>query len=107
MAQVIEIKTVRGAEMMFRGKIGNQVFQVRNGKQIDRTPGAVCHSDASDSAAHTRTMGVVAKGMESRLVQVQRKEIQHVTRVRLCTAVQGMDVSAGLKTREQDEENAD
>ena len=34
MAQVIEIKTVRGAEMMFRGKIGNQVFQVRNGKQI-------------------------------------------------------------------------
>ena len=34
MAQVIEIKTVRGMEMMFRGKIGNQVFQVRNGKQI-------------------------------------------------------------------------
>ena len=29
MAQVIEIKTVRGMEMMFRGKIGNQVFQVR------------------------------------------------------------------------------
>ena len=34
MAQVIEIKTVRGAEIMLRGKLGNQVFQVRNGKQI-------------------------------------------------------------------------
>ena len=34
MAQVIEIKTVRGAEMMLRGKLGNQVFQVKNGKQI-------------------------------------------------------------------------
>ena len=34
MAQVIEIKTVRGAEIMFRGKLGDQVFQVRNGKQI-------------------------------------------------------------------------
>ena len=28
MAQVIEIKTVRGAEMMLRGKLGNQIFQV-------------------------------------------------------------------------------
>ena len=34
MAQVIEIKTVRGAEIMLHGKLGNQVFQVRNGKQI-------------------------------------------------------------------------
>ena len=34
MAQVIEIKTVRGAEMMLRGKLGNQIFQVKNGKQI-------------------------------------------------------------------------
>ena len=28
MAQVIEIKTVRGAEMMLRGKLGNRIFQV-------------------------------------------------------------------------------
>ncbi len=28
MAQVIEIKTVRGAEMMLRGKFGNLIFQV-------------------------------------------------------------------------------
>ena len=34
MAQVIEIMTNSGAEMMLRGKLGNQVFQVRNGKQI-------------------------------------------------------------------------
>ena len=34
MAQVIEIMTKSGAEMMLRGKLGNQVFQVRNGKQI-------------------------------------------------------------------------
>ena len=34
MAQVVEIKTVRGAEMMLRGKLGDQVFQVRNGRQI-------------------------------------------------------------------------
>ena len=34
MAQVSEIKTVRGTEMMLRGKLGDQVFQVRNGKQI-------------------------------------------------------------------------
>ncbi len=29
MAQVIEIKTVRGAEMMLRGKLGNRIFQVK------------------------------------------------------------------------------
>ena len=34
MAQVIEIMTNSGAEMMLRGKLGNQVYQVRNGKQI-------------------------------------------------------------------------
>ena len=34
MAQVIEIMTKSGAEMMLRGKLGNQIFQVRNGKQI-------------------------------------------------------------------------
>lgn len=34
MAQVIQIKTAGGAGMMLRGKLGNQVFQVRNGKQI-------------------------------------------------------------------------
>ena len=34
MAQVIEINTVRGAEMMLCGKLGNQIFQVKNGKQI-------------------------------------------------------------------------
>ena len=34
MAQVIEINTVRGAEMMLRGKLGNRIFQVKNGKQI-------------------------------------------------------------------------
>ena len=34
MAEVIEIKTARGVEMMLRGKLGNQVFQVRNGKQV-------------------------------------------------------------------------
>ena len=34
MAQIVEIKTVRGAEMMLRGKLGNRIFQVKNGKQI-------------------------------------------------------------------------
>ena len=34
MAQVIQIKTAGGAGMMLRGKLGDQVFQVRNGKQI-------------------------------------------------------------------------
>ena len=34
MAQVIQIKTAGGAGMMLRGKLGNQIFQVRNGKQI-------------------------------------------------------------------------
>ena len=30
----IEVKTARGAGMMLRGKLGNQVFQIRNGKQV-------------------------------------------------------------------------
>ena len=34
MAQVIEVKTARGTGMMLRGKLGNQVFQIRNGKQV-------------------------------------------------------------------------
>ena len=29
MAQIVEIKTVRGAEMMLRGKLGNRIFQIR------------------------------------------------------------------------------
>ena len=34
MAQVIQLKTAGRAGMMLRGKLGNQIFQVRNGKQI-------------------------------------------------------------------------
>ena len=34
MAEVITAKSFGGARMMIRGKLGNQVFQVRNGKQI-------------------------------------------------------------------------
>ncbi|MBQ8938852.1 MAG: hypothetical protein IJ047_01340 [Paludibacteraceae bacterium] len=34
MAQVIQIKTAGGVGMMLRGKLGDQIFQVRNGKQI-------------------------------------------------------------------------
>ena len=34
MAEVINVKTLGGARMLIRGKLGNQVFQVRNGKQI-------------------------------------------------------------------------
>ena len=34
MAEVINIKIGNGVVMMLRGKLGNEVFQVRNGKQI-------------------------------------------------------------------------
>ena len=34
MAEVITAKSFGGARMLIRGKLGNQVFQVRNGKQI-------------------------------------------------------------------------
>ncbi len=34
MAQVIEIKTAYGSEWMLRGKLGDHVYQIRNGKQI-------------------------------------------------------------------------
>ena len=34
MAEVIKIKIGNGVVMMLRGKLGNEVFQVRNGKQI-------------------------------------------------------------------------
>lgn len=34
MAEVINIKIGKGVVMMLRGKLGNEVFQVRNGKQI-------------------------------------------------------------------------
>ena len=34
MAEVITAKSIGGMRMLIRGKLGNQVFQVRNGKQI-------------------------------------------------------------------------
>ncbi|MBR0065827.1 MAG: hypothetical protein IJQ06_09585 [Paludibacteraceae bacterium] len=34
MAEVITAKSIGGMRMLIRGKLGNQVFQVRNGRQL-------------------------------------------------------------------------
>ena len=34
MAEVIKVKGIGGMQMFLRGKLGDQVFQVKNGKQI-------------------------------------------------------------------------
>ena len=81
MAQVIEIMTNSGAEMMLRGKLGNQVFQVRNGKQIvTRIPRRrtskpteqeiakrlrFAEIQAILAALDTRTMGAIQQSVES------------------------------------------
>ena len=65
MAQVIEVKTARGAGMMLRGKLGNQVFQVRNGKQV------------------------VAKMPKERTTPPSEKEIEH--RQRFATLTQAIN----------------
>ena len=65
MAQIVEIKTARGVGMMLRGKLGNQVFQVRNGKQV------------------------VAKMPKERTTPPSEKEIEH--RQRFATLTQAIN----------------
>ena len=84
MAQVIEVKTARGAGMMLRGKLGNQVFQIRNGKQVVA------------KMPKERTTPPTKKEIEHRqrfaTLKVQRQDVLHVARIRLRKAEQGMDV---------------
>ena len=64
MAQIVEIKTVRGAEMMLRGKLGDQVFQVRNGKQIvTRIPQKRTSSPSSKEIEHRQRFATLTQAI--------------------------------------------